>query len=63
VKEDAGIDYVAEPGNWQVGAYVKNISNETTVASATANSSLVSDSLLTYLDPPRTFGAYVTVRF
>jgi iron complex outermembrane recepter protein len=63
VKEDAGIDYVSEPGNWQVGAYVKNISNKTTVASATANNFLVSDSLLTYLDPPRTFGAYVTVRF
>lgn len=62
VKTDAGIDYVSD-SKWQVGAYVKNITDKTTVASATSNSALVSDSLLTYLDPPRTFGAYVTVRF
>jgi iron complex outermembrane receptor protein len=63
VKEDAAIDYVSESGHWQVGAYVKNISDRTTIASNTANSFLVSDSLINYMDPPRTFGGTFTVRF
>jgi iron complex outermembrane recepter protein len=62
-KEDASIDYISEWSKWQVGVFVKNITNKTTIASATANSFLASNSLLSYIDPPRTYGGYVTVRF
>lgn len=62
-KVDLSADYTSESGKWQIGAFVKNLTDKTTVASATANSFLASNSLLSYLDPPRTYGGYVTVRF
>jgi iron complex outermembrane receptor protein len=62
-KEDAAVDFISKSGAWRIGAYVKNIANKTTIASATANSFLVSDSLINYMDPPRTFGGYLSVRF
>ena len=63
VKADASIDYISASDKWQIGLYVKNITDKTTTASAVANSFLASDSLLAYFDPPRTFGGYVTLRF
>ncbi|MBB6122387.1 TonB-dependent receptor [Sphingobium subterraneum] len=62
-KFDGSIDYIGASDKWQVGVYVKNITDKTTTASAVANSFLASNSLLSYYDPPRTYGAYVTVRF
>lgn len=62
-KENASVDYASPSGKWQIGAFVKNISNKTTMSSAVANSFLASDSLLSYFDPPRTYGGNITVRF
>jgi iron complex outermembrane recepter protein len=62
-KQNASLDYTSPSGKWRVGAFVKNISDRTTMSSAVSNSFLASLSLLSYYDPPRTYGVNATVKF
>jgi iron complex outermembrane receptor protein len=62
-KYNASVDFEAV-GGWHVSVYGRNLANKLTVSSSTLSSYAVGQTpLVSYLDPPRTFGVTVGIKF
>lgn len=62
-KVNASVDYVSATGRWHVSVYGRNLTDKTTESASTVATTLIGDPLVTYLDPPRTFGVTFGVRY
>jgi iron complex outermembrane receptor protein len=60
IKEDLSLTYEA-PQGWTIGAWCKNVSNKAVIGPTAAAG--IPGPATSYLEPPRTFGARVTVSF
>ncbi len=60
-KTDASLTYAPPSGIWQIGLWVKNIENRATAASAGETAGRPYPGVV-YAEPPRTFGARLSVR-
>lgn len=70
---DVFLNYQAPEGNWEIGAYCKNLSNETILGTGTSGTvgngifyrspENVADMRYAAIEPPRTFGVTVGMKF
>lgn len=61
VKSNASLTYYSNSGRWNLGAWVKNLTNEAVIA-ATAFAGIPGPATA-YLEPPRTYGVRLGVNF
>jgi iron complex outermembrane receptor protein len=62
-KTDASLTYHFPNGQWDIGAWIRNIENENVIAAAATTGAPPPNSGAAFLEAPRTFGVRARVRF